>query len=288
MNFTVPIFIKEVVNVDLPFSLYKDNDFEFFLTEFSIADREKIFSITNLIVQEDDKATYNKTSHTLYYSSENVSQFIISKYRVLIKAKDGTEATIEQYNRLNIDLDFCCLLYFNYPITLIIFGDDGMGKQHISGQSFNRKSEKIIINQEIINSFVRTLSLCIKNESVKVKKKRMLHSLLKTSSLRTFNAGLTCSTYITILESLFTKNENTEITFRFKMRFTKYMNEKIEFSNKIKTLYGKRSSYYHTGEIDFTLEEEKYLSELTRKIIVEYIQAPNNFEISRLDELLLS
>jgi len=39
MSFTIPITIKGVKEVTLPFSLYKDENFDIFIAEFSIEER---------------------------------------------------------------------------------------------------------------------------------------------------------------------------------------------------------------------------------------------------------
>lgn len=282
MIFTIPILITNIVDCEIPFTLYKDNNFELLLAEFPIADREVIFGIKNLMV-DDGSTRYNLDPNSLATDTIYVS----SGYRILITAPDDSEETLRLFNSISNNLNFCCQLYFEYPITLTIFGSDNMSKKQNSIQVFKRRSSKIIIDSKILNSFKNTLTLSIKNETTTAKKRALLNSLLTISNLETFNSGLTCSTYITVLESLFT-NENTEITYRFSMRLTKFLNEDLNFLKKIKKLYHKRSSYYHTGEKQFSFEDEVLLSNLTRTMIIEYIQNPGRFDVAKLDNELLT
>ncbi|HTN05874.1 hypothetical protein [Agriterribacter sp.] len=153
-------------------------------------------------------------------------------------------------------------------------------------QSYAKKSDKIIFNLENLESFKKTFELCIGN-IIDKKKKHMLASLINVTCLQTFNPGLICSTYVTILESLFA-NENTEITYRIALRLTKYLKKDHDFFKRIKVFYQKRSTYYHTGEIKFSYDDEKYLSALSRQLIIDFLQNPGNFDTVNLDTLLLS
>lgn len=285
MTYTIPLLLNEVVEIKLPVSLYKDNNFEIFLDDFPIADRETLFDIKNLTISEG-RATYKIGRDSFSTNRDKFPEFSSSSYRLLIQAIDDSDEQIELFNKLSYSLNLCCILYFNYPITLTIFGDNKMSKSQHSLQVFIRRSVKTTLNLESLDSFKSTLQICINNKNVDVKKKSMLFSLLNISLLQSFNSGLICSTYITILESLFT-NENTEITYRFAMRLTKYLNKDYLFSRSIKKLYEKRSAYYHTGEIKFNKDDELFLSSLTRKIIIDYFQNPSNFLVSKLDEQLL-
>ena len=285
MTYTIPLLLNEVVEIKLPVSLYKDNNFEIFLDDFPIADRETLFDIKNLTISEG-RATYKIGRDSFSTNRDKFPEFSSSSYRLLIQAIDDSDEQIELFNKLSYSLNLCCILYFNYPITLTIFGDNKMSKSQHSLQVFIRRSVKTTLNLESLDSFKSTLQICINNKNVDVKKKSMLFSLLNISLLQSFNSGLICSTYITILESLFT-NENTEITYRFAMRLTKYLNKDYLFSRSIKKLYEKRSAYYHTGEIKFNKDDELFLSSLTRKITIDYFQNPSNFLVSKLDEQLL-
>lgn len=285
MTYTIPILLNEVIDIKLPFSLFKDNSFEIFLADFPITDREILFDLKNLEVVEG-KAKYIIGRDSFSTMKDKFPEFISSSYRFLIETTDDTDEQIALFNKLSYNLNLCCILYFNYPITLTIFGNDKMSKSQHSMQTFIRRSIKTTASIETLNSFQKTLHICINNTNVDNKKKSMLLSLLNISVLQSFNSGLICSTYITILESLFT-NENTEITYRFAMRLTKYLNKDYLFSRSIKKLYEKRSAYYHTGEIKFDKDDELFLSNLTRQIIIDYLQNPSNFLISKLDEQLL-
>jgi hypothetical protein len=284
MNFTIPILIDKIVDFNLPVSLYKDNNFELLLSEFPISDREILFSLKNLQVGDKNaKYAINEPSSGIH---TRFPEFIYSSYRILVQTQIDSEQAINLFNKISASLNFCCQLYFEHPITLKFFGDDNMCKSEESIQTFKRKSIRPIVNLETIDSFKITLLHCIKNDTVNAKKRSVLLSLLNITNLETFNSGLACSTFITILESLFT-DEDTEITYRFSLRITKYLNESYSFFKTFKKLYGKRSVYYHKGERNFSYEDEVFLSKLTRQIIIEYIQCPSRFEISRLDEQLL-
>lgn len=285
MTYTIPILLNEVIDIKLPFSLFKDNNFEIFLADFPITDREILFDLKSLEVIEG-KAKYKIGRDSFSTMKDKFPEFISSSYRLLIETTENTDKQIGLFNRLSYNLNLCCILYFNYPITLTIFGDDKMSKSQHSMQTFIRRSNKTIASIETLNSFKETLHICINNTNIDNKKKSMLLSLLNISILQSFNSGLICSTYITILESLFT-DENTEITYRFAMRLTKYLNKDYLFFKSIKKLYGKRSSYYHSGEIKFDNDDELFLSNLTRQIIIDYLQCPSKFVISTLDEQLL-
>lgn len=282
MSFTIPILIGEIVDFNLPVSLYKDNHFELLLSEFPISEREILFGLKDLQV-EDKNAKYaiNEPSSGLY---ARFPEFIYSSYRILVQTQDDSEQAINLFNKISTSLNFCCQLYFEHPITLKFFGVDTMCKYEESIQTFKRKSIRPIVNLLTIDSFKITLLHCIKSDTVNAKKTSVLLSLLNITNLETFNSGLACSTFITILESLF---EDTEITYRFSLRITKYLNESYSFFKTFKKLYGKRSTYYHTGERNFSYEDEVFLSKLTRQIIIQYIHDPSRFKISRLDEQLL-
>jgi hypothetical protein len=286
MSFTIPLLINKVTSCDLPVSLYKDVDFELLLSEFPVSAREQIFEL-RFVEIADGSCKYKRDVHAISSLPDKFPEFVSSAYRIVALVSDHSNETIQLFNnKISWNLNFCCQLFFDYPITLTIFGDDKMSKTQHSIQSFKRKSIKVEIDNEKIESFKNTLFNCLEGATITTKKKGMLHSLLNVANLQTFNAGLTCATYITILESLFT-DENTEITYRFAMRLTKYLNKDLSFFKTIKKLYAKRSSYYHTGEVKFTYDEEVYLSTLTRQIIIEYIQSPRNFDVSKLDEQLL-
>ena len=286
MTYTIPILVNDVQNVTLPFSLYKDKDFEIFFSDFSVVDREILFDIKGLEILEDGR---RKFKHVKGISSngDKFPEFISSSYRFLVQPKEDNEEYQKIFSQLSFSLNLCCLLYFNYPITLTIFGSDVMSSSQHSLQTFINKAKKPIVTEELLNSFKKTLDICINDKTVDKKKKLMFSSLLNISVLQSFNAGLICSTYITIIESLFT-NDNSEVNFKFSIRLAKYLKENIDFVVKLKKLYGKRSSYYHTGEIKFDNDDDLFLSSLTRKLIVDYIQNPLLFEISKLDEALLN
>jgi hypothetical protein len=286
MSFTIPIIIKEIKDVPLPFYLYQNDNFNIFISEFPVSEREELFDIKIHEILESG-VKFTRSIHTVSNHTDKFSEFVSAKYKVGVITKDNSKEQTELFNPFSYNLNFCCQLYFDSPITLSFFGDDKLATTQYSIQSYARKSPKKIITLNDLESFKKTFLLCLNDSSIDKKKKHMLASLINISSLQTFNTGLICSTYITILESLFT-NENTEITYRFALRLSKYLKEDHVFFKKIKELYGKRSTYYHTGEIKFSFDNEKYLNDLSKKLIVEYIQNPNNFDIVELDQLLLS
>ena len=257
MSYTIPILINDVVDVKLPYTLFKDNEFEVFLDEFPISDREKIFDLSGIHII-NGKTYFSKGRDNFTSLSKKFPEYVSSAFRLLVEPKNNTEEHIDLFKKISYNLDLCCILYFDYPITLTIFGNDRMSPTLHSIPTYRRRAEKIIVNREFISSFKKTLHVCINNLTVDKKKINMLFSLLNVSLLQSFNSGLICSTYITILESLFT-DENTEITYRFAMRLTKFLNKDYAFSKYIKKLYGKRSAYYHSGDIKFDNEDETFL-----------------------------
>jgi hypothetical protein len=105
---------------------------------------------------------------------------------------------------------------------------------------------------------------------------------------------------MSILEMLYVPSKGSEITLRLSLRVSKMfeklgikldeskLNESIsEKYEKIKSLYGIRSQIVHSGiSKNLTLEELKYLAEITRKSILFYLDEPDNFNDKNLTRLL--
>ena len=216
MSFTIPITIKGVKEVTLPFSLYKDENFDIFIAEFSIEERNSLFEIT-ITETTEGGVKFNQSYRANSSNSTKFPEFLSAKYKIGVTTKDNSKEQIDLFNKYSYSLNFCCQLFFQSPITLTFFGEDSHCNTQHSIQSYARKTQTTEITVDVLENFKKTYSLIQKGSTIPVKKKQMLASLINVSGLQTFNSGLVCSTFITILESLFT-DENTEITYRFAMR----------------------------------------------------------------------
>lgn len=282
MSITIPLIITQIEGIKLPYRLYSDDKLNLLLSDFSISERESIFGISNLQVEGSSAKFGHKKSPSHFV--DQFTEFITASYKIETVLKNVSYDEKILFDKIESDLSFCCQLFFEYPVTVKFFMPSGTSIHTIL--RFKHRALQPVVNAQVLDKFETTLQHCIKNDTIENSKKQMLLSLLTLTNIETFNIGLICSTYITILESLFI-NENTEITYRFALRLTKYMNEDSAYFKNIKKLYSKRSSYYHSDEKKFTRDDELFLSALTRQIIIEFVHNPKNFDVNELDEQLL-
>ena len=90
MSFTIPITIKGIKNVTLPFSLYKDDNFDIFISEFTIEERNSLFEITIIEIKDTD-LKFNQNYHANSTKATKFPEFLSAKYKIGVTTKDNSK-----------------------------------------------------------------------------------------------------------------------------------------------------------------------------------------------------
>ncbi|MDI6778132.1 MAG: hypothetical protein QMD77_02980, partial [Patescibacteria group bacterium] len=151
------------------------------------------------------------------------------------------------------------------------------------------RREKVLNRGSIEKLKVLISTLNKKGQSMQIVEKiNLLRFLLETAMSQIPNKGISGALYVSILESLFAPEKDSEIGYRLSMRLTKKRGQDGDYRKKIKDLYGKRSVMFHGGHDKFVQEDIRFLEEESCWAIEEFVKNPDNFlYYERLDELLI-
>ena len=264
--------------------LYDKSKVNVKIEKFLLKEKERFFNIKNLKITKAGDLKFDDANSTKSFFNWNSCQECIkTNYKLVIEGESKSSHELQEIQGI-VELAFKIIIGCNFPFQKFEskdFMNGSLGQDH---KIFTSKRNKKIINKKVIDRLKKLIDILVKENS---KKKIELFKFFLNSAM-TSQVGLSGALYISILESIFLLNNNPEITYRFSMRFTKFKKENLEYRNKIKDLYGKRSKMFHSGKNKFSEEELKFLEEEACSAIESYLLDSEFFTDENLDNLLIN
>lgn len=283
MEFVMPLKISSIsANLPFPISLIDGASIE----SFELADKERFFNLVELRIKGDQITFQQSNSITGSNRLLDYHDYILSNYAVVIRRKTENPAELRRIQKA-IDFAFKIVIGCGFPIV---------ETRDTSTILNNSKyfSNKHIISHRKISSLGRAelerlqkLILLIQQQIVQGEKMSLLKFMFDEAMAQVPNLGISGAFYVSILESIFVPDNAPEIGYRLSMRMTRHRGKNVEYLNKIKKYYNKRSTLFHSGKDSFTKEELMLLEEEAALSIEEYIYNHKNFTQESLDKLLL-
>ena len=112
-------------------------------------------------------------------------------------------------------------------------------------------------------------------------------SFFLDTAMQAPNLDIAGSFYVTLLESLFVSEKDSEIAYRFSMRLTKMRKGDLKYRKRVKQMYTYRSQVFHGTNGKFNSDDVKFVEEEAAWALENYILDPSIFDPEILDKNLL-
>lgn len=287
MNYIMPIKIQVSSDVELPFEIIDDGKIKLHFRKFETIEKSKLLGLKDLKIEGTKISHAPGVRHLSHNDDEDV---IYCDYCFELECpqteRDNNMSFASSQMSL-ISRISLLLLAKRSECSFSFKPNGGIGSTRRPDFRCVPLRKPPELNLEYLDLFLK-----IYNEIAKLHKKErfeQLISLYELAQVTTNPQALKGSLFVTILESLFsTKDEKSELSYRFPLRMTKYLKGTYETEfRKIKDWYNSRSAYYHTGIDKFSNEDLLKLEELTSEIICKFLETPSDFDGKEFDRILL-
>lgn len=295
MDIITPLTItKTDKSCGLPIQLFNNDGVVIKIEKFSIKEKEEIFELKDLKIidekKDDEQSNFRCSGASNHVYVSEYRDEILAPYKVVISSETDNPAFLQKYLN-NVDFAFrviCgCGLLRIYKLVC-----PGLMFHNLVSRSNKwvvSRRERTLDGKNIGKIKVLISALNKKDQSAQIiDKTNLLRFLLETAMFQVPNRGMSGALYISILESLFAPEKDSEIGYRLSMRLTKKRGRDNGYRKKIKDLYGKRSVMFHSGHDQFVKEDLGFLEEESCWAMEEFLKNPDDFlQHEKLDELLL-
>lgn len=291
MKYILPIKHDIDANIVLPQIIYKDKKIKISLDHLNIEQKKNLLNLEKLEISERKGIMYSfKEGYQV--KDDEYTKHIRSNLQFIFEYEPEPGSLSDSYIYGKTDLFNTLLLIIIGTGSSVSFDLDNNGKLSSSGKgkiSFVNAPEESEMHSSKLDTLKIATNNLFKLEVENDKKRKLIFSLFEIAKSSSNPLSLRCSLFVTILESLFsTKDEKSEISYRFPLRMTKFLGADYENTfKKIRKYYSARSSYYHTGEEKFSNEDLKDLEYYNQLVIIKYLEDKSGFSGKNLDKLLL-
>ncbi len=289
MKLVQPIVLKEIdKKLILPLYIFKTAEgITSYLENFTIEEKEQYFKIK---IDKIDPKGLGLTYQSIGFSNPTLMipkfmNHIITPYKITLSGQTDNPSELQNEKDI-MEFVFKNIVGCGLPVSIIT--DTATmynGNISMANDKPNSRRENKIIDDQIRGRIQRLMQI-LHSTSVDRNKVDLIKSLLSIA-MSPVPLGISGAFYVSILESIFVRDKDTEIGYRFSMRLSKMRNATEEYRKKIKKLYDKRSKIFHLGHNDFSVEDVKFLEEEASWAIEEYINNPDSFSTENLDRKLL-
>jgi len=289
MEFILPLKIEKVdTKLKLPIILLNQKDDLVTIEKFSIKEKEWFFDLEGLRIfnqKEGNRFRCKKVKGLINLC--DCQEYVLTNYKLIIKKDTDNPWSLQQIQQ-QLDFAFKIIFGCGFPFAKIkdtntLFNNS---RGFINKQIISRR-KNTTINEDSIKRLKRLFLLLIR-EKKDTKKRELLRFFLDTAMSQVPNLGISGALYVSILESIFAEEKNTEVGYRFSLRLSKTRNRDLSYQKSIKDLYSKRSSIFHGGIDRFSKADLKFLEQEACWAIEHYLLNPDKFSHKELDRALLS
>lgn len=293
MKIILPLTTRQIESGILtPIELFKRSDLTITIEDFSSSDKEIFFGVKNLRINGDDVKFELETDRLRLNDlpqkiGGEYRDIVLGNYKVVISSGIQNAAVWESKNRA--ELIFKTVLGCGFPVSLNIapgtMFDNSLSQSH--KPAISRRSIQVV-NKEILERVLKLCQVLFPPEKEMPDKGETLKFFLDTAMSQVPNTAISGAFYVTLLESIFASEKDTEIRYRFSMRLAKIKREGRDYQGKIKKFYDKRSRVFHGSSTQLSKDELVFLESEACWAIEEYLKDPERFQPEKLDQLLLA
>lgn len=289
MNLILPFQSQDTI--ELPKVIFENTEIELSIIEFNLSDKKRFLGVKNILFDKESGEINSWEYQSKVLNKHDLEKLYVIKSKYCFKLfskNNNSDLPINSSDLKHIEiLNLICSVLFNHSFNLIFkYKDDSS----FTCPHFSTTYKTNLVDLKLTDKITELFGVLIKNKGNQNQEKvNLISSILITMHIKNIPESLFGALGVTILESVFsTKDEKSEIRYRFPLRMTKYLEGDYDsMFKKIRKLYDKRSSYYHTGKQAFEkgdiIEIKKYL----KHILFDFITKTENFDGKEMDKLLL-
>jgi len=275
--------------------VYKNNDVGISIEKWGLEDKKPFLRINGLKLFRNKLTSSSKSKYIAEFLLKN-KEWLISNQAIKVNIPD----VVNHYNQ---NVETSVIRPYREIINLItnlIIGERLMLEFLDTGEAYESKgllfsdlnkgeafTKKVEINKKIIDEISRIVKPLIEGKYLEKDNRLKLLVDLVEIICTSENQGLIGSFCITILESLYA-SKKSEGSYHLAMRLAKCRKKDLEFSDKVKVLYRKRNSMFHSGNNEFSSKDIDWLKIEVIQSICDYIKQPDNFQEKYFDKELLN
>lgn len=253
------------------------------LSKFTISEKESVFGISDLKLTKNGaqyKLSTAGISPTLHQHSKKLNY----KFKIVIEDKTENPSALQKIQR-DLDLVFKIVVGKELSFAKIESKKTGINNSILFSMNTWRSRRNIGTIDDKILLKVKKLLAIITKDSLPKKTKTL--SFFFDTALQAPNLDIAGAFFITLLESLFVPDKDSEIAYRFSMRITKMRNSDLNYRKRIKQMYAYRSQVFHGNNGKFNTDDVKFVEEEAAWALEKYIANPSVFDSTVLDKNLL-
>ncbi|TSC90101.1 MAG: hypothetical protein G01um10145_205 [Microgenomates group bacterium Gr01-1014_5] len=282
IKITAPILIKNIAeDVKLPLTFFSNSKLTIILDTFTISERKKFFGLAELIIN-DGAINYKNNSYS--FIDINQQHYLGAGYKIVIQS--NYIKSPHELRDLQENLDFVFKLVLGCAVEISFlegFFNKGKGIAKTYPNVLFRTRRKL---SDLKNGDINKAKKIFDKTINSTDKKIDLIAVLLNSATSSDKLDITGALFVAILESIIVPEGGSEISYKFRMRMTKFLGKDTSFVNIFKGYYQKRSKVVHGSGVDqFTEEDIKELENYACILSEKYIL--KKFSEKFLDRLLI-